>query len=151
MGDNDRRDSLERKAGQNNELLDELGSLKELLWEESQAPTATEGGGACDSDIPLLDDVIDIDAIELEPTHQLIEPPIPVLEEVSFPPDESATAHEQPQSEQGKDEGETTLPSEQELSKLIDMLVGHRLRRLRPKIKQEVLEELQRLYPELFR
>lgn len=150
MGDNDKQNFIEQETGPKNALLDELDSLKELLREETQVNTA-ESGVACDSEIPLLDDVVDIDAIELEPAHQRMEPTIPVLEEVSFPPDQFPTAHAELQPEQSKDEGGTSLPSEEELSKLIDMLVGHRLRRLRPKIKEEVLDELQRLYPELFR
>ena len=41
--------------------------------------------------------------------------------------------------------------NEQELRKLIDLLVTHRLHRLKPKITEEIIEELQRLKPELFR
>lgn len=144
MGDNDKRKLIKRKAGPKNELLDELDSLKELLLEESQDAAAT-----CDSDIPLLNDVVDMDAIELAPAQQQIQPDIPVLEEVSFPQDGSPSPRAGQKSKQATSGG--NIPSEQELNKLIDMLVGHHLRRLRPKIKEEILKEVKRRYPALFR
>lgn len=173
MSNNDNRDLFGRDTGAQSELLDELDSLKELLREQEQGLVGNKVNGDVDIpmldeivDIPMLDEVIDTDAIEPEAAaevaessipvldevagSELLESAIPVLEEVAFPPDEPQVVHAEPQPPQSATTAESTLPSERELSKLIDMLVGHRLRRLRPKIKEEVIEELQRLYPELF-
>lgn len=140
MSDTNKRKRPARQTDSKGRLLDELDSLKELLIEQKRQLDST------DAEIPMLNEVVDIAPDETEAS-------IPVLEEVAFPPEDEAagaTATESlPHSDNNR---ETSSPlDEQELSKLIDMLVGHRLRRLRPKIKEEVLEELQRLYPELFR
>ena len=165
MSDNDNRDLFEHDTGANDDLLSELDSLKDLLRERDQDELVVDGGAACDPDIPMLDDVVDPDAMELETAPGADDMDVPVLEEVAFPSDEAdipmleevAYPSETPTEEHIVAESveephgnESDLPNEKELSKLIDMLVGHRLRRLRPKLKEEVLEELQRLYPELF-
>jgi hypothetical protein len=142
MSDNDNRDLFEHEAKPKNALLDELDSLKELLAGDEPA-VITDEAGACDPDIPMLDDVVDIDSLEMDAAPGAI----PVLQEVAFP--EEVPAHQKEPSPD-KSDAESSQPDEQELSKLIDMLVGHRLRRLRPKIKEEVLEELRRLYPDVF-
>lgn len=148
MSENDKRDRSGHEAKPKEVLLDELDSLKELLDREEPAIDIDDADG-CDPDIPMLDEVIDIDALELDAAPGVPESAIPLLEEVAYPEEE--TAHrEVPKGSPGKG-GEPTLPNEQELNKLVDMLVGHRLRRLRPRIKEEVLEELRRLYPDVFR
>lgn len=149
MSDNDNRDLFDDGTGPKNALLDELDSLKDLLREQEQATVAEESNN-CDPDIPMLDDVVDIDAMELAPSPEFNEAQIPVLEEVAFPV-EAPAAEPAPPPTQSDTAPVASSLTEQELGKLVDMLVGHRLRRLRPKIKEEVLEELQRLYPELFR
>jgi len=141
MSDNDKRDQFGHEAKPKAVLLDELDSLKELLDREEPAIDIDDADG-CDPDIPMLDEVVEIDGLELDPA-------IPLLEEVAYPEEETAR-REEAKGSPGK-EGEPTLPNEQELNKLIDMLVGHRLRRLRPRIREEVLEELRRLYPDVFR
>jgi hypothetical protein len=165
MSGDDNRDLFEHDTGAQNGLLDELDSLKDLLNGEEGSFSAPDSDPQ-DPDIPLLDEVIDIDATGTPgdsaiPVLDEVAFPeeIPVLEELAFPeeiPELEELAypkeHPAPQpSQQAESTAEPAPPSEQELSKLIDMLVGHRLRRLRPKIKEEVMEELRRLYPELFR
>ena len=148
MSDNENRDLFKRDAGPQSELLDELDSLKELLREQELNVAVDDSGENSDIDIPMLDEVVDLDAISLEPAPEFNEAQIPVLEEVAFPTGE-APAVEPPPSHSDTPSAASALPSERELNKLVDMLVGHRLRRLRPKIKEEVIEELKRLYPEL--
>jgi hypothetical protein len=148
MSENDKRDRFGHEAKPKEVLLDELDSLKELLDREEPVIDIDDADG-CDPDIPMLDEAVDIDALELDAAPGVPESAIPLLEEVAYP-EEKTARREEPERLPGT-EGEPTLPNEQELNKLIDMLVGHRLRRLRPRIKEEVLEELRRLYPELFR
>jgi hypothetical protein len=148
MSDNDNRDLFEHEAKPKNALLDELDSLKELLDREEPALDIDDAIG-CDPDIPMLVEVVDTDSLELDTAPGVAESAIPLLEEVAYPEEETAR-REEPKGSPGK-EGDPTLPNEQELNKLIDMLVGHRLRRLRPRIREEVLEELRRLYPDVFR
>jgi len=105
------------------EILDELDRLKELL-EKDRFDTS-------DDDIPMLDEVVEIgDEV------------IPVLDEVAVLP--TSAPQETAPAPSGK-----ALPTQQELNKLIDMLVGHQLRKLRPIIQKEVMKLVLERYPDL--
>lgn len=106
------------------EILSELDRLKELLEQDRF--------DSSDDDIPMLDEVV-----------QLGDEDIPVLDDVAAlpntpPPQKAAAAN--PASK---------VPTQQELNKLVDMLVGHQLRKLRPIIQKEVMKLLLERYPNL--
>lgn len=130
MSNANKRKRTSRPEDPKRKLLDELDSLKELLFEQKRQLEGAE------SEIPILSDELKIDPDETGAT-------IPVLEEVAFPQDKKATAAD-------KNKSSAPLPNEQELSKLIDQMVVLRLRMLKPKIKEEIIEELKRRHPKLF-
>lgn len=134
MSDSNKRKHSARQTDQKSKLLEDLDSLKELLLEQKRHLESGQAG------IPILNEIV-----ESAPEEADIS--IPVLEDVAFPPEGAiATDGKQPSRNVA-----ATLPNEQELRKLIDLLVTHRLHRLKPKITEEIIEELQRLKPELFR
>lgn len=135
MSDSNKRKHSARQTDQKSKLLEDLDSLKELLLEQKRHLESAQAG------IPILNEIVESAPEEADVS-------IPVLEEVAFPPEEGALATDDKQPSRN---AAATLPNEQELRKLIDLLVTHRLHRLKPKITEEIIEELQRLKPELFR
>ncbi len=131
MSNTNKRKKSGRQAAPKDNLLEELDSLKELLFEQKRQLENAQ------TDIPILEDVIPVDPNETE---------IPVLEEVAFP-EEGASS---PPGAKSSPRSENTQPTEKELNKLVDMLVAYHLRRLQPKIKEEVIKELKRRHPNLF-
>lgn len=118
-------------------LLDELDSIKDLLLEQQQQFDSAKAG------IPILNEVVESGTDKTETT-------IPVLEEVAFPPVQTDAA-DFASSPPNKNAARSSLPNAHELNKIVDVLVTHRLRKLKPKIKEEIIEELKRLYPELLK
>lgn len=108
------------KPKSKSEILHELDRLKELLEKDRFDRDEDE--------IPVLDEVVEI-----------ADEDIPVLEEIAVPPEKKPA----PAPSGGK------LPTEQELNKLIDMLVGHQMRKLRPIIQKEVMKLVLERYPDL--
>ncbi len=101
------------------EILSELDRLKELLEKDRF--------DSDDDDIPVLDEVVEI-----------ADEDIPVLEEVASTEKKSAPAP-----------SGGNLPTQQELNKLVDMLVGHQMRKLRPLVQKEVMRLILERYPNL--
>ncbi len=139
MSNTNKRKRSASPTDQKSKLLDELDSLKDLLIEQKRQLDSME------TEIPMLSEVV-------EPAPGETDINIPVLEDVAFPPEEEADATSgiQP-SQDAESKTAAFTQNETELRKLIDMLVVHRLRQLKPKIREEIIEELQRLKPELFR
>ncbi len=102
------------------EILHELDRLKELLEKDRFDSEEDE--------IPVLDEVVEI-----------ADEDIPVLEEVA-----TSAVQKTPPAPSG-----SKLPTEQELNKLVDMLVGHQMRKLRPLIQKEVMKLILERYPDL--
>lgn len=108
------------KPKSKSEILSELDRLKELLEKDRF--------DSDDDDIPVLDEIVEI-----------ADEDIPVLEEVATSPQQKPA----PAPSGGK------LPTQQELNKLVDMLVGHQMRKLRPLIQKEVMKLILERYPNL--
>jgi len=105
------------------EILSELDRLKALLDQDR-----FENG----DDIPLLDEVVDIDD--------------------AMAAESPATKAEESAAKTNGATGKTPageLPTREELNKLIEMLVTHQLRRMRPVVQKEVMRLLLERYPKL--
>lgn len=111
------------KPKSKSEILSELDRLKELLEQDRF--------DSDDDDIPLLDEVVEVGNED-----------IPVLEEIAIAVDNKNT-QTPPAPSGGK------IPTEQELKKLVDMLVGHQMRKIRPMIQEEVVRLILERYPNL--
>ncbi len=111
------------KPKSKSEILNELDRLKELLEQDRF--------DSDDDNIPLLDEVVEVG-----------EEDIPVLDDIATTIDSKVTQTPPPPSG-GK------VPTEQELKKLVDMLVGHQMRKLRPMIQEEVIRLILERYPSL--
>jgi hypothetical protein len=111
------------KPKSKSEILSELDRLKELLEQDRF--------DSDDDDIPLLDEVVEV-----------ADEDIPVLEEIATTFDSKAGQTPPPPSG-GK------VPTEQELKKLVDMLVGHQMRKIRPMVQEEVVRLILERYPNL--
>lgn len=111
------------KPKSKSEILSELDRLKELLEQDRF--------DSDDDDIPLLDEVVEVGDED-----------IPVLEEIAIAVDNKNT--QTPHTPSGG-----KIPTEQELKKLVDMLVGHQMRKIRPMIQEEVVRLILERYPNL--
>jgi hypothetical protein len=179
MSDNENRDLFDSDKPPQSELLDELGSLKELLDEEveqnsapitsvseirsvkeyvqlkqeadeaglsleaflqeraaqTQAPETAPGE---EDDIPMLDEVVDLEALplaEVEETEAAavaeLEEAIPTLDEVYEVAETAAS-------------GEYSL---EEIERMVHDLVGQKLEEIRPQLEKQIFDQIRSMLP----